>query len=530
METEDFWISREDRFDGNTKKYRDAMQKYIASGTIRSGFDDPEWMCDSDVKGFGLNFLFSGPAYMTHGAKFLDVTPSDVQALLKCYTLYCFGGYILLTMQRRLNGLKAFLCRYGEPDYIADFKDVPAIEEFLSFAGLSDLSVNRIKRSMKTTKPGRKTQRELANFINYLAIDAEITDMYSKPMEIDEFVRWFPILFWCKVTFVLPLRATEMLLTPFDCIEEKNGKTYLSVRRTLLKKGKRKVDYDVDKDYRIFRYEIPSDSPIIPAIRKYQEYTAGHKRRFLFDYDEAVTEAGKLSLGAFNHRLEDFVSLHIIGNWKYDYARFASGIEEFEVVSAGDSRPIAMANLYFQDAGADICRQLADHEVLTTSYNYYTNVSNTVFASSVMTLQRRINAGRTDIDDFEKIYGKIIVQDDPARQCLSPKRVVNQGDISDCVLEDHLHECIGCRYYAPTEKELQTALAERRNALDEASKNLVKCVSSGFDINKDDFDKVFLDAHTGITRYKTACDEEAKEKLKVWRRLQNTKTVDCSKQ
>lgn len=105
-----------------------------------------------------------------------------------------------------------------------------------------------------------------------------------------------------------------------------------------------------------------------------------------------------LSLQAFNQLIATFVEENIIGNSRYDFARYAIGIKEFETVTAGDSRPIAMANLYFQKTGEDICRQLADHVNINTSSGYYTNISETIWASSVVQLQKKL--------DYERRYSK----------------------------------------------------------------------------------------------------------------------------
>jgi len=94
-------------------------------------------------------------------------------------------------------------------------------------------------------------------------------------------------------------------------------------------------------------------------------------------------------LDAFNALLEQFMRERLIGNPKYDFAKLTAGLEEFEVVTAGDSRPIAMSNLYFQDVGADICRQLAAHINSSTSFGYYMNVSNTIWASAVIRYTKR---------------------------------------------------------------------------------------------------------------------------------------------
>ena len=163
----------------------------------------------------------------------------------------------------------------------------------------------------------------------------------------------------------------------------------MKVRRTNLKgAGKKSVYYNVDKDYTIFTYNIPNIEAIY-YIEKYLKLTSSQDRRFLFEYNEWMVN-DMLSRAAFNHLLEEFIKETIIGNTKYDFVKYASGITEFEVVTAGDSRPIAMANLYFQKSGADICRQLAGHVNIDTSAGYYTNISDTIWASSVIERKRFI--------------------------------------------------------------------------------------------------------------------------------------------
>jgi hypothetical protein len=351
-----------------------------------------------------------------------------------------------------------------------------------------------------------------------MAVENELTDMYgSSTFPDSDFLYWFPVYFWAKITFILPLRATEMLVTPCNCIEYRNGKIFLKVRRTMLKKGTRTVCYDVEKDYKIFSYQIP-DSETVRNIEKYKELTASHLRRFLFDYSKySINEI--LSLSSFNLLLAEFVRKNLVDNHKYDYSRFASGIAQFSLMSAGDSRPIAMANLFYQDIGADICRQLADHTNINVSAGYYTNVSNTVLASSIMHLQRKLNRGYNNRQEKKTETGL-----QASSPCSSPKQPLETGDIEDCIAEGHIAECFGCRYYTPSPKNLKKEMQKRQENLDSASRKMIEGMAKGKEI-LDQMDKLFLDAHTGITRYKTACDEKAEEELKKWQRYKPTQTT-----
>ena len=386
------------------------------------------------------------------------------------------------------------------------------IIDFLGFIGTPEHQIMQIIEQIPYVRTARARQRELSHLINYLAVDNELTDMYeSCSLPEEEFLHWFPVYFWAKITFVLPLRATEMLVTPFDCLEYRNGVIFLRVRRTMLKKGKRTVFYEVEKDYQIFSYRIP-DSSVVRNIEKYRRLTSIHSRRFLFDYSKySVNEI--LSLQSFNQLLADFVKSKLVDNHKYDYCRFAFGVQEFDLISAGDSRPIAMAHLFYQDIGADICRQLADHTNINVSAGYYTNVSNTVLASSIMHLQRMLNQGNA-----MKVEKNALQIKDP---CLSTRQPMKTGDITDCIAEDCLEDCLGCRYYTPTQEVLTEELSIRKRKLDDASRKMIECMANGKDII-DYMDRYFLDAHTGIVRYKTACDKKARGELEKWQRHKPT--------
>ena len=44
-------------------------------------------------------------------------------------------------------------------------------------------------------------------------------------------------------------------------------------------------------------------------------------------------------------------------------------------------------------------------------------------------------------------------------------------------------------------------------------------------VRENDFDAAFLEAHTSITRYRTACDVNAEMEYKKWQRKKNTQTT-----
>ena len=500
------------------QKFLDVFQNLQDDKKIRSDFEDAVWLCSSDIKTFQIDFSYREYAYKTHMGKQLGISVARMTDMLKCYAIYICGEFIFRTIAQKISSIKAFLTAFGDPAYKIQEQEQVSSIDFLNFIGTPDHQVAVFMDQISIIKAPRPKQRELCHLINYMAVENELTDMYgSSTFPDSDFLYWFPVYFWAKITFILPLRATEMLVTPCNCIEYRNGKIFLKVRRTMLKKGTRTVCYDVEKDYKIFSYQIP-DSETVRNIEKYKELTASHLRRFLFDYSKySINEI--LSLSSFNLLLAEFVRKNLVDNHKYDYSRFASGIAQFSLMSAGDSRPIAMANLFYQDIGADICRQLADHTNINVSAGYYTNVSNTVLASSIMHLQRKLNRGYNNRQEKKTETGL-----QASSPCSSPKQPLETGDIEDCIAEGHIAECFGCRYYTPSPKNLKKEMQKRQENLDSASRKMIEGMAKGKEI-LDQMDKLFLDAHTGITRYKTACDEKAEEELKKWQRYKPTQTT-----
>ena len=520
IELEDIVLFKESRFRIEEKgQYLTEFETLHREGKIRSSFEENLWVCDSGVVKNTIDFTLDEVAYRRNGGHLLGISVLEAIDRMKCYALYISGSFIFLTMGNKVQALKSFLTAFGDDDYSVTKAERGTIAGFLGFLSLpGDQIMGIMERIAVKGQKKSSRSRELAPMVTYLATANEVSDMYEGAVEDVDFVHFFPIYFWVKITFILPLRATEMLLTPFHCILSHPEGTFLNVRRTLLKNPMRKVYHEVEKDYGLFSYKIP-ESEVTRKIRRYQELTAGHERKYLFLNSKDPKDV--FPLETFNGLLELFMTEKLIGNPKYDFARHTAGIEEFDLVTAGDSRPIAMSNLYYQDTGADVCRQLAAHINSTTSFGYYMNVSNTVWASAVMRMQKKINKEGKALENSMKEWtppSSLVTE----QGCASPCRPHSTGDISDCLKYGGLQECLGCRYYLVTKDELEKQCAERKTMLDEATRRLLECLFQNPNGDKVDFDKIFLDAQTSAYRFKNICELEAEEGGRTWQRHRST--------
>jgi len=522
IESEDLIIYTELIYSEITQiKCEEVFDMLVKKGHIKANFNDNKWECYSDIKHHGISFDLDSNAYNTHIGKEFGITEKTMGKMIRCYAIYCYGEYIYQTIaQLKVNVIRKFLQRYKDRGFKLKNEEVLAVKDFLAFIDTPDKQIEDISSNIRRIKGKCSSQRKLSHIINYLAIENEINYLYSMQIDDETFKKWFPIYFWVNITFILPLRATEMLLTPKNCIITEGDKIMLKIRRSSLKKGNRTVYYDVNKDYKECTYEIP-DTEVVENIKKYIELTKDQNRRFLFEYDEFMLNE-MLSLKSFNEMISKFMNERIIGNSKYDYAKYATGINEFEVVTAGDSRPLAMASLYFQKAGEDIARQLADHVNINTSSGYYTNISQTIMSSSIMQLQKRLNNGQqVSEENYNAGFKKVVNIDESI--CVSKRREMDAEDLTDCIKQDHLEDCMGCKFYRPSQQELDAFMNNQKKKADESSKRVIDFMNNTMSLKNRNttIEEVFLEVQTDATRYRMGCNIKAEEKRKEWERIKS---------
>lgn len=516
-------------------RYMEEFERLQKEGKILSSYDDNKWMCFSGVVNTGISFDIDAFGYKTHFGKKYNVSAEEIQKVLKLYVVYISGEYTFVSISMKTLEIIRFLTGYGEKDYKAGEGFVWTILDFLRFYGLPKAEIMKVERSVVSKKAGQKSSRELSSLTTYLSIANEIQDIYSDPnVSNEEFIRWFPVFFWTNISFILPMRATEILVTPFDCLEfikKDDGTTevWLHILRTSLKKRNRVVRHEIEGDYEEFAYKIAEYTDKKPftvaTIVKYQELTREHKRYRLFDPTSNLHTKDIYSLERMNRLIDSFVLERLVGNTKYAFVKFAAQLDEFETPNVGDSRPIAMSNLRFQDISADICRQLADHESITTSYGYYENVSNTIHASSIVDIQRRINEGMMDVDAFEENLRKKQLPG-AHRTCMSPRNPMETGDVADCI-SNGCQElgCAMCPFYHPTDEMIQKDVKDYKKSLDNAAKDLLMGIDLDRKGKRIDMDGLVLDAQTRSSRFRVISDLSAFGEYKKWARYKNTQTI-----
>ena len=523
IENDDFVILNTNTFDITTIiKSKKLIVSLSSEGMIKGSFDDSYWMLFSGVNWVGIKFDIDQKRYLNNIGKRLGISLDSITLMLKCFVAYSYGVYVAKGISDNTKIIKRFLESFGESTYTIFRPDEEVILDFLTFINVPAKEIKSIVASIKKVPAPKSAIRKLSPLINYLVIDNEITKLYSEEIDDETFKKWFPIFFWTKVTFILPLRVMEMMVTPRNCIERRGKDVYLTIRRTQLKKRKKNIGYDVKKDYKKFQYRIPDDLTA-RTIEKYIELTHDQKRKYLFKFKPSIMHNNMVSPTSFNHLIALFMKERMIGNPEYDYVRHATGIEEFEFVTAGDSRPIAMVNIYFSNLGADVCMQLADHERLSTSEGYYSNIDEIIRGSSIIQVQNEYNRIAR-----ENHYRPVNYMPMTSRKgCSSYKRLLDPEDLDDCELYGHYDECIGCKFYSPTEKELKEYEEREAARLKTSSEKMVKLLNGILKAKdcENTVEELFFSAQKAAIRYKEASDIEAKWEFEKWEKSNHTQKI-----
>ena len=103
-----------------------------------------------------------------------------------------------------------------------------------------------------------KKQRPLAYYQSYFRFDHYLS-LFWELASKQEKLLYFPVYFWWNITAILPLRPTECVLTPRNCIRQEKGRYMLTVRRTSLKGYRQMSKYKIADDYEKKEYPISSE-------------------------------------------------------------------------------------------------------------------------------------------------------------------------------------------------------------------------------------------------------------------------------
>ena len=423
-------------------------------GVIRGGsFEDSVWALTNETDVFRLRFPDDEKAYLAGAGTWTGVPFEGYVQAMKAFLLLQTGSVSLQGLRDQLHELSLLTM---DPDPLeSGFEPSPASLRFLGFlsgghpvrdhvsSGLEDLIV---------WKRRGHARRDLAGLSDYLRFDREL-DAFWQGSTPDEKLRWFLIRLWWELTCILPMRPTELLVTPWDCVRHSDGQYFLTIRRTKLKKRKGSLGYRVVTDYSACTYEVP----------------AALAEEILW-YKVSVTAALKGCSDKDKDKDKDSSALclsYLFGGSRplpYQDARLllrsflgdVLGWEDVSAIHLGDTRHLSMIGLIISGGSPVICRELAGHESVDIASHYYTNTSRIVRSASYFFTRDRGKSCSLVSAPFRLPPEGARLHPVPGGMCGAPQ--VLSGDISECMKNipegGSPGDCAGCPRYYPDRDHL----------------------------------------------------------------------------
>jgi hypothetical protein len=447
---------------------------YHCTGVIQnSNFSDDEWMLTDQVRKTTLRFGRDELIFHANARRWIGCSYRCFVEVVKAYTVFHLGSLGLSGIRELVRGL---LCLAGK-----SFDDLPegvhAMEFLKLLPGGSDTRDQVIEaieeRLLFAPRKYSKHQRVLADFETYFRFNDSLEEFWSAALERERLF-YFPVYFWWNLTAILPLRPSEFLLTPRQCLERQGAEIILSLRRTKMKGGGQKIRYSIDGDYKIVKYAVPEKMAL--EIERYQRATQGMlpvSLGTLFVHQPHYSYFSKIASTASVY--------YTYQNLSYCLRRFQEnvmGVSEGESkINLGDTRHLAMISLIVSGGSPVICKELAGHEDINVSSHYYTNISRFVECATYE-IYRKQRGGRVDMLEHRKPCAHESV---PVNGGRCGSAVYIAGDITDCVRsigpDVELGHCLSCQYFIDDKSGrylLFSNPAERRKQVDEDSKYLMR--------------------------------------------------------
>lgn len=466
------------------KAAKEIFAKYKQRGVVTSGeFEGTQWTLTDEANNYRLTLLSFGGGIRKAGMEWIGCTYRQYLTFVKMYLVFSLGEVCLST----IRGLLLLFNRLAD----STEEEALSIRQFASHIPLflklipggderRDAVIEELEEKIER-RSGQETgkPRQLADFTTYLRFNELLTEFWGYASQKQRLF-YFPLYFWWSLTSILPLRPTEFLLTPRECLKEQSGESLLRVRRTKLKGGNVRLHYSISEDYVLNEYTVTPK--MAEELKWYLKQTA----------DMPPTAVNTLLL---NKPHFDYINRSMIAkNRYYTYGMLYACLNSFyketsflrdspnTEIRIGDTRHLAMANLILSGGSPVICRELAGHASIEISSNYYANIANLVECVTLEKL-RRTKSSQADIS------GKAVYP-----LSIPPKRLkvgdgwctsenLNEGRVDDCLKtadnDGHIGECGNCLFFFSDNPGIRSKFMnawEGKQQVDEDCRRLIRMI------------------------------------------------------
>ncbi len=432
---------------------RQLLEKYKKDGVlIDAEFDGDVWPFSDEKKTITMRFSLDKEAYEKGAKSWTGVSLEDYLLTVKTYAAMQLGTVSLASISSLVKDLMA-LAVLGRDELMKKSVSPHSVSALLFLPSPSP-ERERFLEDLECCSyisgkaRGHRVLDELTDFLHF---NRKLDDFWKKASDLER-ILIFPYWAWWHVTVILPLRPTEFILTPRDCIKGKPGAYTITIRRSRLKKRHEEVTYRIASDYECFTYSI-TDDLALPFLW-YIEHSSPGK-----------APSGDLLLG--DGSMPSYASMRTGLRRFIAYDLQDPGLSDR--IHLGDTRHLAMIGLIVSGGSPSICKVLADHETIGQSSWYFANVAFFI-ASAVFRVRSDLRDMTLEFNDARTLPPDIPFHQVPEGKCDAME--VLGGDISACITGHRpgscLSSCTGCchLYSDPDSRVTISADSENTAAFD----------------------------------------------------------------
>lgn len=484
-------------FDDNMiESAKECFQDYVEKGIIlTTNFEENRWATTNEYSNVSFIFNLNKFQYKRFYEQVFQLSFDDFVTYLKSFIVLSMEHHVLISLQTFLRDIKRLIKETSwdidfNVEHIKIYNPSICIDFLSTLPCLEDNELTQLIEQLDellnvSYQLNTKKQRKLAQFQSYFLFNDILNDYWVKPLSDEERLFYYPLYLWWQITAVVPLRPREFLLTQRNCLTEKDGKYYLTLRRNNLKGKDKGVSHKISEDYYLTTYEVPFK--LASEILNYLELTkdlSSTQLDTLFVTDSHYrkwkrvtgTKNRFLTYSNLNTILKYFFNEIVSQQYGYfvHHINSPKQLEEHEInfIHIGDTRHIAMINLIAEGASPVTAMLLAGHDSVTTSSHYFSNLSQFIECRSYQ-LYRKLTNSQTSyaISKTQHKYtvNKDYVSLDNKGRCYSPRFA--EGDYSDClkVISSHaeLGSCTSCPFYRKAGKDYFSMDKSFKKSIDE---------------------------------------------------------------
>lgn len=532
------------------EKAKQKAEVFRDKNVLLSDFSDKVWTLYNGKRRFTIKFDFDeiiftkeckGREFYTF-EEFINSVKSYLILVLDTISLHL--AQVFITMLKKVSRNTFYFCEDMENNWLndinstdgkyvselalvrdfANYIQVPGITKYRDRLTIDVSELSRI--SSKKRKEHMLQRRKLADFQSVFLFDRSIGEYWDTATTVNK-LKYYPLYLWWKITNILPLRVTEFLLTPYDCIKRKdNGNYTITVRRSKIKGTGRKrilkkirtITHSVEGDYKLYTYPITSKIAelVLDFISLTEEHRKDYEKKYLFlnsEYNNPMINFTITTLDAMLKRFEVEILQNEMGltlrhrkesetnvNEQQDDEQYDDDaplpINELFTIRLGDTRHFSMINMVLNDFNPILVKDFAGHLDVNTSYHYFENIAELVKCISynkykelceydadtlITTNQAKITGNRI-LNALSKEDATTIKLDNG--ECSSKEFVKNS--IKDCQIVGG--DCEKCDYFTRTTKETKEERVRKMRALEDEIREEGKFLGSILSSYKDNME------------------------------------------